>query len=274
MNGNYGVIYVVTNMMNNKEYIGQTKDFDKRVKSHLRNWRSISAHTLISQAIKSFGVGAFSFRQIYTAFSQEELDYAEDYFINAFDTMEPNGYNARSGGKGNRLSVLAKIRHHEATVAAMNRPEVIEKLRQGAIRQFADPEKRARHKAAYDNPDTRAKLVRKNIGRPWINNGTKNRRLAPNEEIPNGWEFGIIRTKRTGSFNHRWINNGTECRMIPINEEIPNGWIFGKIDIHKNTRSAGRRWINNGHENQMIPEGSEIPSGWRSGMFRTSIMRR
>jgi group I intron endonuclease len=69
-----------------------------------------------------------------------------------------------------------------------NREAAAERSRQ----QFADPEKRARHKAAYDNPVTKAKLSAKNLDGEWYNNGQRNVLIKPGESIPEGFSLGML----------------------------------------------------------------------------------
>lgn len=48
-------IYLITNLVNNKKYVGQTNNFQRRMNEH----RS-GQGTVIDQAIKTYGVKNFS----------------------------------------------------------------------------------------------------------------------------------------------------------------------------------------------------------------------
>lgn len=94
----YGIIYLITNLVNGKKYVGQTtKDLFSRFASHCSDKRN--RH--ISNAINTYGVQKFKVEEIYSAFDLESLNSAEVYFVNYFNSMYPNGYNHRAGGNQN-----------------------------------------------------------------------------------------------------------------------------------------------------------------------------
>lgn len=97
----YGVIYKLTSP-SGKSYIGMTKDFAKRWKSHKSYSRSDSPQTAIAKALKSFGYDNFSREIIGYATSFDELCELERNMIEFYQTMVPNGYNLVSGGVGCR----------------------------------------------------------------------------------------------------------------------------------------------------------------------------
>ena len=91
----YGVIYKITNKINNKIYIGQTiKSVHYRWKQHCRYKKA-----MISSAIRKYGEENFEIVELLSAFDHEELNRSEQYFIKYFNTISPNGYNLMSGGR-------------------------------------------------------------------------------------------------------------------------------------------------------------------------------
>jgi group I intron endonuclease len=264
----YGVIYLVRNQINGKRYVGQTTTKPDQYwrECHLSRSRQGKVKPLWA-AIRKYGESAFTFEVIAEAQNKDELDALEDALIIKLGTMAPNGYNLRGGGASGKLSEETKRNVSRATAAAMNAPEMIEKMRQGTIAQFADPDKRARHRAAYDNPDTKTKISEQNVGKRWISNGTESRVLWLGEEMPEGWNYGASWTT-VGASRCQWINNGVECRMSPKCEPIPEGWVPGKLDLKPNARNAGKRWITDGTRNEMIATDAIPPAGWRLGMTR------
>jgi group I intron endonuclease len=89
------VIYKITNLVNGKVYIGQT------TKSIKERWKWHVAHKgckFLNRAIRKYGKDNFKIEEIYTAFTKEELDASEKYFIKEFNTLVPNGYNICIGG--------------------------------------------------------------------------------------------------------------------------------------------------------------------------------
>lgn len=91
----YGYIYITKNLINGKQYIGQSKYKDKNYKN--RNY--LGSGKLIVEAIKKYGKDNFSKIIIDEAYSKEELDTKEKYWIMYYNAVEsPNFYNILKGG--------------------------------------------------------------------------------------------------------------------------------------------------------------------------------
>lgn len=90
----FGSIYKITNKTNGKAYIGQTvMACEIRWNAHVKEYKKSAIH----HALSKYGKDSFLFEEVYTSFSKEDLNSAEIYFINLFDTMK-NGYNLTKGG--------------------------------------------------------------------------------------------------------------------------------------------------------------------------------
>ena len=93
------IVYKVTNIINNKKYIGiTTKTLEHRKKIHLRD--SKSKNTYFYKAIKKYGEENFIWEEIDHAETIEELEELEKYYIKLYDTFDnkDKGYNTTSGG--------------------------------------------------------------------------------------------------------------------------------------------------------------------------------
>ena len=118
----YGVIYRITNLINNKVYIGQTiQNPQRRWKEHLRK----GANRHLKAAFDLYGRDSFKFEVIEECDTKEKLDEREQFYI-----AESNGnnYNFRSGGSHGL--------HSEETKKLLKIPktkEHKEKIRQKAI---------------------------------------------------------------------------------------------------------------------------------------------
>lgn len=96
-------IYLVTNSINNKKYVGQTnRTIEKRWSEHIRASSYVGTKSLLSKAIKKYGVDKFKIEiiKILETTDQSEIDNAEIYFIKEHNALTPNGYNVLNGGKG------------------------------------------------------------------------------------------------------------------------------------------------------------------------------
>jgi predicted GIY-YIG superfamily endonuclease len=96
-------IYCFTNLLNNKSYIGLTKDLKARRYSHLKQ-ASYGSQCAFHRAIRKYGIDNFSFVVLETCGSLEEANEAESFYISLFRTMTPNGYNLTGGGEYPNLS--------------------------------------------------------------------------------------------------------------------------------------------------------------------------
>lgn len=94
-----GKIYCITNKVNGKQYIGQTKgSVDVRWKQHMKLAKNCSYY--LHKAINKYGVGAFAVSTLVTGVcSADELNVLERKFIAEYGTFG-NGYNLTTGGEG------------------------------------------------------------------------------------------------------------------------------------------------------------------------------
>jgi len=97
---NFGIIYKVTNLINNKVYIGQTiKTLSQRKCDHAYRAKVNDKRTAFQIALLQHGVSAFQWDEIDTANSQDELDAKEKFWVAYFKTNDPMyGYNSTDGG--------------------------------------------------------------------------------------------------------------------------------------------------------------------------------
>lgn len=96
-------IYKITNLLNNKCYIGQSCDIKRRWKEH----KKPSNDSIISKAIHKYGVENFSF-EIIEECEQELLSEREIFYIEKFNSYE-EGYNLTIGGEGKRAAYNKKM---------------------------------------------------------------------------------------------------------------------------------------------------------------------
>jgi group I intron endonuclease len=87
-----GFIYVLTNRVNGKRYVGQTR---------LHIYKRLYAHRhssyLIGKAIAKYGWENFLVESY--EYSDETLDEMERLFIREYNSLNPAGYNLDEGGK-------------------------------------------------------------------------------------------------------------------------------------------------------------------------------
>ena len=88
-------LYKITNLLNNKNYIGVTnRNPEERFAEHKRP----SSKSFISKAIQSDGVDNFSFEILLTEIEDKDISSLECKYIKKYNSLLPNGYNADLGG--------------------------------------------------------------------------------------------------------------------------------------------------------------------------------
>lgn len=92
-----GSIYLITNKINGKQYVGQTTyPIEFRWKGHVRDIKR--SDSPICNAIKKYGPENFVIEEMYKAYSLKKLNDMESFYITICGTLKPNGYNLKSGG--------------------------------------------------------------------------------------------------------------------------------------------------------------------------------
>lgn len=91
------IIYLITNTINGKQYVGQTvRTLHRRWIAHCsKNSRGCTA---LSRAIQKYGRESFTQTILSVCTFLDELNDAERYFIEYYQTLSPNGYNLTIGG--------------------------------------------------------------------------------------------------------------------------------------------------------------------------------
>lgn len=90
-------IYKITNLINNKVYIGQSINIESRW-THHKNYETNKSHYPLYCAFKKYGIENFKF-EIIELCSIDKLNTQEQYWINFYDSYK-NGYNLTIGGQG------------------------------------------------------------------------------------------------------------------------------------------------------------------------------
>jgi len=92
INTNCG-IYLITNLINGKQYVGQSIGIAHRWIEH----KNSKENYPISKAIRKYGKDNFKFEIIENCLPKD-LDEKEMYYIKKYNTIVPNGYNITYGG--------------------------------------------------------------------------------------------------------------------------------------------------------------------------------
>lgn len=132
-----GEIYIVTNTITGKRYIGQTMySVSYRWKQHIEDSALNKSNSYLHRSIRKYGADAFVVRRVLKNVPLNLLDDLEIKCIERYRTFVPNGYNLCRGGGG-----VKGYRHTEDTKkilrAKLSHPrsaEDIEKIKEGQRR--------------------------------------------------------------------------------------------------------------------------------------------
>lgn len=124
------IVYLLTNEVNGKKYVGQTvQPWQNRWRHHC--WKStvLGTNMPIASAIAKYGRDAFAMSVLSTCSSQEELNRLELHWARKLNTFSPHGYNLRAGAGTGALSEETKKKISRANTGKRHSPETIQKLR-------------------------------------------------------------------------------------------------------------------------------------------------
>lgn len=98
-----GYIYLITNKINNKKYVGKTtQSIEKRWQEHISDSKREKCEIRpLYRAIRKYGIENFTIKEIEKC-NTDNLSEKEKYWIQYYNTYE-DGYNATLGGDGKIL---------------------------------------------------------------------------------------------------------------------------------------------------------------------------
>lgn len=124
-----GVVYKVTNSINNKVYIGQTiRNFNRRKTEHMNQAKNKHRScAYFHSALLKYGFEAFTWEVIFESECQIELDSKEKEFIKEYNSYGAGGYNVCVGGSNN-----SGYKHSEKTLEKRRKFKHTEKTKEEA----------------------------------------------------------------------------------------------------------------------------------------------
>lgn len=100
-------VYLRTNLINGKQYVGQTNNF--KIRNY--NWNCLSfnyASKVLNQDREKYGLENWTSETLAEVETQEEAWELEEKYIKELNTREPNGYNYVNGGSGSHGRILSE----------------------------------------------------------------------------------------------------------------------------------------------------------------------
>lgn len=146
------IIYKITNTKNGKVYIGQTtRTLRLRWEQHIRSAKN-GGMSKFYKAIRKYGPESFKVETLCTAYSKEELNDLEIYFIHKYNSIK-KGYNMIDARYTNVMDFPDVKEKHDTK---MRSEEVRQKLSNTMKQKIAD--------GKFFNEHHRAELSKKAMG--------------------------------------------------------------------------------------------------------------
>jgi group I intron endonuclease len=93
----YGVVYKITNQVNDKMYVGKKACKSTQWFEHSNYYGS---GKILPLAIQKYGIENFKREVCFICFSKDQLNEMEKHYIKLFESITPKGYNISAGGNG------------------------------------------------------------------------------------------------------------------------------------------------------------------------------
>lgn len=146
-------IYKITNLINNKIYIGQTNDF--RMRQYQYKSAALNDHTnmVIVRAMKKYGYENFKFEAIATCKNLDDSNFTEVQVIAQYDSMNLKlGYNLDPGGGSHKRG-----------------EETIKRIKEGLLNYYKDNDHVNKGKSLTD--EWKKAISKASMGKPGTNKG-------------------------------------------------------------------------------------------------------
>lgn len=136
----YGYVYLITNKINGKQYVGKTTE---TIRTRFNNHYAKRKNSYIGRAINKYGKENFTHQELAVANNKKELKFLEELYISWFETLTPNGYNLMkiSGG----FEKHSRETKEKLKIIA-NKPENLKRLSENGKKRRGKPKTNSKSK--------------------------------------------------------------------------------------------------------------------------------
>ena len=172
-----GTIYLVTNNLNGKQYVGQT----------IVAGNKVGHGYMVTAAYKKYGKENFTYETICSNLDNKAiLNFAERFWIKVMDSRTPNGYNIEHGGSSkDKVSDETREKLRKSNTGKKHTPEHIAKVSQALKNRSPEVWKKMGEslKGRPVSEETRKKISEAQIGK-FVSEETKAKiRLARSKQV-------------------------------------------------------------------------------------------
>lgn len=88
-----GIIYLWTNNVTGKHYVGQTIRPEQRKRNHIHEAFVKGSDYYFHRSLRKHGLSAFTYTVLEEDVDRDKLNEREDHYIDKYNSIWPNGYN-------------------------------------------------------------------------------------------------------------------------------------------------------------------------------------
>lgn len=227
-------IYQITNIVNQKIYIGKTiHTLHRRFKQHVHSAFSSDPrfkHIKLYEAMRKYGTDNFNIKLLDTAQNEIELNQKEKYWIQKLDSRNPEiGYNMLVGGEGGCTPEAAKrgietkrkngtLNHSEETKKKISLAHQGQKFTEEHKKHLSENHRlKTTHVLLYKDGHT--EVTKKSVAQIAKSVGISASMLRnySTKGDPHQLSFYIADIEKYDeSFYHLFISTGEKCYLDPI----------------------------------------------------------
>ena len=224
-----GYIYLTTNLVNNKKYIGQhrSSSFDPSY---------LGSGTLFVKALKKYGSKNFSQEILCECETYEELDDKEIYYISLYDAVRRDDfYNVSLGGYKKGIRDLISMYNEQKDQIIYCLPDIVDTFISKGFRLGNRP-RSEQSKINYSNSKKDLVVITNDIDVIYVHKD------VVSDYLQQGYRVGRIATRPNQKEEKRkWMNKNGESVMVKhdeIDSYLSNGYSFGRTKFKQFNRTA------------------------------------
>lgn len=224
-----GYVYLTTNLVNNKKYIGQHR-------SSVIDPCYLGSGTIFVKALKKYGSKNFSQEILCECETYQELDDKEIYYIDLYDAVRRDDfYNVSLGGYKRGTRDLVSMYNEQKDEVIYCLPDLINDFKTKGYKLGSRP-RSEESKINYRNGKKDLVVITNDIDVIYVHKDNVS------EYLQQGYRLGRIATRPNQKSEHRkWMNKDGEAVMVKhaeIDSYLSNGYSFGRIKFKQFNRVA------------------------------------
>lgn len=205
----YYTIYRITNIINNKIYIGKHQ-------TSTLNDNYFGSGKLINAAIKKYGLESFKKEILYIFTTEDEMNEKEKEIVTEEFCKREDTYNLCVGGKGG----FSYINREKINNQKNNKSAIYEKVRQKLLGRS--------NRSGVE----RLKLLH-STGKIKYNTFTGRKHSEETKRKMSESSKGKVCGPKNGNYGTCWITNEKDNKKIKLTDLIPEGWRKGRVNVHQ-----------------------------------------